>query len=474
MMNPMQTWPQMGLTAYDLEALMPELAQYHALYAPLFQRREQAERCQQYLQGLLSEVDNKSVEAMVLARVGDDENAIRATQHFLGAGAWQDDAILERHRQQVGKELGDPQEGLLICDGSDFPKQGQGSAGVKRQWCGQLGKTANCQAGVFWAYASPAGCTLVDHRLYLPREWIEDEALAHRRTRCGVPADLAFASKPQLALQMLETILQEGSLPARWVLADEAFSGSPAFLDQIAAWGLHYFAEVALDTRVWRQRPATALPAYSGRGRRPFRERLLEDEPAALKVQQVADHLPACAWSVHTIKEGSKGPLAAELALLRVWDVRDQLPGQPVWLVLRRDLLTRELKAFLSNAPADTPQPILVRLTGMRWPIETCFEDSKQLLGMGQYQCRSWRGWHHHLTLVLLAHFFLLRCQIRLQDKAPRLTLPQVFVLLKAVLPRPSFSPQHVLRIVAYRDRRNLAAARSHWKRRLQQLKLVA
>jgi SRSO17 transposase len=308
---------------------------------------------------------------------------------------------------------------VLVVDGSDFPKQGKESVGVKRQYCGELGKTANCQAGVFLAYASVHGYALLDRRLYLPQDWFGD-ASAERRAACGVPDDVSFTTKPMLALAMIQDVVAAGALPCQWVAGDEAFGDCPALLDGIAALGKWYFAEVAHTTRVWRERPATAVPAWSGRGRKPTKLQVVPDAAPALTVADVAAGLAPTAWQRHTIKEGCQGPLVADFAFVRVVAVRDGLPGPDVWLVLRRSVTDGDLKAFLSNAPADIAVARLVRVSGMRWPIETCFEVGKQALGMGDYEVRSWRGWHHHMTLVLLAMGFLVRLQGRFEKTLPR------------------------------------------------------
>jgi hypothetical protein len=154
-------------------------------------------------------------------------------------------------------------------------------------------------------------------------------------------------------------------------------------------------------------------PAVAGRGRRPQRARLVDDAPAARTVLDVAAALPTEAWTRQTIKEGSQGPMVVECATLRVVAVRDTWPGPDVWLVLRRHRETGELKTSLCHAPVETPLDTLVRMSGMRWPIATCCEESKQLLGMGDDEVRSWAGWHHHMTLVILAHFFVVRMSLR-------------------------------------------------------------
>ena len=465
-----ETAPNLDLTPQDLDGLMGEVQEYQAMYRPLYQRREQREKSEHYLYGLLSpEIKDKAIEPMMLELEGDNQNEIRAMQHFISEGAWDDDAVLARHWQEASKDLGD-EEGVFTLDGSDFAKQGDESVGVKRQWCGELGKTANCQAGVFLGYASQKGYTLLHRRLYLPEEWVKDEAYAERRQKCGVPKEVTFQTKPDLGLEMLEAVCQAGTLPGRWLACDEAFGRSTMFLDQVADLGLWYYAEVPHDTCVWLERPATYLPTWSGRGRKPTRLRLVAGTPDPQAVDEMAASLPAEQWSRHTIKEGSKGPLVADFAMLRVVAVRNHLPGPDVWLVFRRALSTGELKVYLSNAPLETSQCTLIRLSGMRWPIETSFEDGKQLVGMGDYQVRSWIGWHHHMTMCILAHFFLVRLRIRLGDKAPALTLPQVKLLLTGLLPKREFDREWVLEVLGYRQRRNHAAYLSHRKCRLDTL----
>src|SRR6266849_1148441 len=419
MMDLIETAPKMELAIQDIEHLVEALRDSHALYSPLLQRREQREAAYTYLQGLLAELPRKSIEPLVLALEGVHPHAVRAMQAFISEGAWNDGALLLQHWKEVEKDLGED-DGVLMVDGSDFPKQGVHSAGVKRQYCGELGKRANCQAGVFIGYASAQGYTVLDRRLYVPTEWLTDNVYAERRRQCGMPAEITFKTKPELAQAMLTAIVQTQALRCRWVVADEAFGGNPGFLDGVAGLGLWYFAEVPHTTRVWDERPATHVPPWRGRGRRPQRERLVEGAPAARTVLEVAAVLPAEAWTRQTIKEGSQGPMVAEFATLRVVAVRDALPGPDVWLVLRRHVETGELKTYLCNAPIEVAVETHVRMSGLRWPFVTCFEDSRLLLGMGSYEIRSWTGWHHHMTLVILAHFSVVRMSLRLKKKPPR------------------------------------------------------
>ena len=377
-----ETTPKMDLAIQDIAHLVEEWRAYHAIYSPLFQRREQREAAHSYLQGLLATLPRKSIEPMVLAVDGVAPKAVRAMQSFISEGQWNDERLIQQHWKEVETDLG-AAAGVLMVDGSDCPQQGGHSVGVKRQDCGELGKRANCQAGVFVGYVSSQGYTVLDRRLYVPTEWLTDDAYAARRRQCGLPAATTFKTKPELAQEMRAAVVHSQVLRCRWVVADEAFGGNPGFLDGVAGLGLWYFTEVPHTTRVWQERPATHLPPRRRRGRRPQRERLVEGAPKARPVLEVAGTLPAEAWTRQTIKEGSQGPMIAEFAAVRGVAVRDTLPGPEGWLVRRRHVETQELKSYLCNAPVDTALETLVHMSGMRWPIETCFEDSKQLLGMG-------------------------------------------------------------------------------------------
>ena len=411
-----ETAPHLVLTAADMADLRQDLAAYHVLYAPLFQRREQREQSRFYLAGLLSDERRKSVERMVLHQRGADRNAVRTAQMFVGQGRWADAPLLQRHWSEVAQSLGDA-EGVLIVDGSDFRKQGRESVGVARQYCGELGKKANCQAGVFLAYASAAGATLVHRELYLPRPWVEAAAWAPRRQRCGVPETISFQTKPQIAAALVSEVIEAGSLPVRWVTCDEGYGCDTHFLDRLAALGLGYCAEVPHSTRVWPTRPQMCVPPAPVTGRPPTRLRLAPGAPRSQAVKDVAAQLPAGAWQHMQLKEGSQGPLCADFAALRVVASRRAQPGPDVWLLLRRQARTAQLKTYLIQGPADMTLAQLVWLAAMRWPIETCFQEGKQLLGLGDYEGRSWTGWHHHMTLCLLAHFFLVRQKLRLKKK---------------------------------------------------------
>ncbi len=407
--------PELNLVPPDVEALAEELVAYHAEFAPLFRRAEQRHWALAYLQGQLLHLERKSIEPMALALTGGN---VQALQQFISQGAWDDHRLLEHHQHLVAQTLGDAATGVLILDGCDFPKQGRHSVGVARQWCGALGKVANCQASVVAAYASARGYTLVDRRLFLPEAWFGE---AHRQLRaaCGVPDDLTFQTHTALAWEIVQRIQARQVLPFDWVLCDEGFGKDPVFLDRLAAANLCYLAEVPHSTRVWLTRPPTMVPPPTGKkGRPPSKERLAPDAPPPLRVDAIAAQVPPAAWGRYQLKEGAKGPMVAEFAVLRSVVVRDGMPGAASWLVLRRSVdERRELKTYLSNAPATTPRSTLVVKSGMRWPVEAGIEESKGECGLDHYEVRGWVGWHHHTALTFLAHHFLVRQRCRLGKK---------------------------------------------------------
>jgi SRSO17 transposase len=427
------------VTAQDVEACAEEFAAYHAHFAPFYARREQRAWAEIYLRGLLvADVPRKNVEAIALRLCGAGAHArrtVRALQQFLGEGAWDDAALLAEHQRLVAETLGED-DGVLLVDGSDVAKQGTHSVGVARQWCGSTGKKDNCQAGVYLGYASRKGYTLLDRRLYLHETWFAEDH-RERWKACAIPDDVPFQTKPHLAATMVEGVMQAHRLRARWLACDEGYGQDPVFLDRVAACGLWYMAEVPKATHVWplvepatgeeRARPTLWVPPQvaSRKGPVPTTPRLHPQSPPAGAVAQIAAQLPSTAWHRYRLLEGSKGPLVADFAALRAVAVRDRLPGPEVWLLLRRPLPPgesgpeedRELKYYLSCAPSETPLAALVRVSGFRWPIEACFAEGNEEVGLDHYETRFWRGWHHHMTLVILAHHFLVRMQARLHQR---------------------------------------------------------
>jgi SRSO17 transposase len=409
--------PSSGLALGDIDAISDELKTYHRLFHTVFQRREQRYWSLVYLCGQLSDLERKTIEPMVLALLGPEPNAVRAVEHFISQGAWETRALIQRYQEVVAEWLGDPL-GVVIIDGSGFPKQGHDSAGVAHQYCGALGKVANCQEGVFAVYVSPRGYAFVDMRLYVHEDWF-DEAYRERWKKCGIPADLPFRTESQLALDMVRELVTRGQMPFQWVTFDEHFGESPSLLDEIDVLGKWYMAEVPSNTRVWLRTPRVEPPGPGLLGRPRTRPRLAKNAPRARELRDVAASLPQSAWTRYTFKEGSKGPMVAEFVFLRVTAVRDKLPGPRVWAVFRRSLEPQpELKFYLSNAPCTCAHYELAQVCGLRWPVETTLEEGKGEVGLDHYETRTWLGWHHHMAHTFLAHLFLMRLRLVFKKNA--------------------------------------------------------
>jgi SRSO17 transposase len=250
---------------------------------------------------------------------------------------------------------------------------------------------------VYLGYASRKGYSLIEGQLFMPDEWF-DEAHAERLRACGVPKDLVYQTKPEIGLKLLQKAAQRGTLPFLWVAADELYGDSPAFRDGVAALGKWYFTEIKSNTSVWRARPEVHIPERKeGRGRPPTRLRLCHPSDRPVQVNELAAGIPKEDWTRATIKEGSKGPIVCDFAFLRLIESRKNLPGPEVWLIIRRNLEDPSvIKYYFSNAPAETPVIEFVRISGMRWPIESIFEEAKGEVGFDHYEMRSWLGWHHH------------------------------------------------------------------------------
>jgi SRSO17 transposase len=290
---------------------------------------------------------------------------------------------------------------------------------------------------------------------------------------------LQFLSKPELGWSMLRPLIETNRVPFGWIAMDEGYGVSTPLLDRLAAANRRYFAEIPRSTHVWRRRPRVVRPGESAptaTGARPrTRTHLAEGAPATHRVEEIAKRLPAKSWQAFIIHEGSKGPLAVEIAAVRVVTVTDGLPGRDEWLVIRRPSARAPLKDwkfYRSNAAADVPVKTLARLTAWRWPVETTIEECKQELGWDHYEVRGWTGWHHHTTMTILSHGFLVKLRVEMGEKAPALTISQVRRLLQVVLPRREWTEAEILAEIRRLQERNHAAYRSHRKRQLRVIRL--
>ncbi len=396
------------------ERVADAFATFHQHFAPFFGRKEAQRRSEQYLRGLLVQhADRRNAENLVEAVPGATP---RALQRFLTEAAWSTAPVINALQQYLAPCLSAP-DGVFVIDESGFPKQGTHSVGVAPQYCGALGKVANCQMGVFLAYVSARGHALIDAHLFLPRVWTDDP---ERCKRAGVPKQVTYASKADLGLQLLRQARLRGHLQAEWVTADEWYGRGAEFRDELDKDNWRYVLQVPLDLEVFTQPAQLERGQRNGRGRKRRRPRLAENSPRPQPVGTVLAQWDEAAWTTLTVGEGAQGPLTYQFAALRVWESRDGLPGRACWLVLRRNQDGSEGRCYLSNAPADTGLGTLRRVCSRRWPIETEFQIEKGEVGMDEYEVRRWRGWHHHMVLSLLAGAFLLTLQQEWGEKRCR------------------------------------------------------
>jgi SRSO17 transposase len=388
-----------------------------------------------YCAGLLLPGDRKSVEPMA-ARLqpGRVQAAHQSLHHFVAKAEWSDDAVLAAVRARVLPIM--EQHGrirALIVDDTGMPKKGAHSVGVARQYCGQLGKQDNCQVAVSLSAANDHASLPLAYRLYLPQAWIDDPA---RRAKAGVPADIVFQTKPRIALDQLGAAVASG-IDAEVVLADAGYGNDTEFRDGITQLGLAYAVGIQSSTSVWPpgMEPLPPKP-WSGRGR-PTSAIRRDADHQPVSVKQLALGLPKRAWRKVTWREGSNTDLASRFAAVRVRPAHrdyERAMGRPEeWCVIEWPIDEPEpTKYFLSTLPARISRRGLVHAIKQRWRIERDYQDLKQELGLGHYEGRGWRGFHHHATLCIAAYGFLISERGAIPPSAQR----NVFFIEKPGLPR--------------------------------------
>ncbi len=339
---------------------------------PHFSRREAKERAMEYIGALLSPAERKN--AWQLAEIAGDSNPY-GLQNLLGRAEWDQDSVRDELRGYVVEHLG-ASDGMLVLDEASFPKKGTKSVGVARQYCGSLGKRENCQVGVLLSYAGPKGHAFIDRELYLPKEWVQD---SQRLREAGVPESVQFRTKPEIGRRMLERAL-DADVPGGWVSADEVYGGD-------------YKLRSALEDRLQRYVLGVASNQYVWSG------------CYQLRVDELIRELPQDAWQRLSCGEGSKGPRHYDWVAARL---NCPIEGWERWALARRSLSDpTDLAYYLAFVPAGTALEEVVRAAGRRWTIEEAIEQAKGEVGLDEYEVRSWRGWHRHITLSMLAHAYL-------------------------------------------------------------------
>jgi SRSO17 transposase len=409
--------PKFDLDRSDVEDFLGILKGFHYEFRDCFAREEGRNNFFYYTVGQFSQMERKSIEPMALNIEGAK---VRAVQRFISEATWDDEKIMYIYRCMVNNDMGE-KDGVLIIDESGFKKKGNDSAGVFKQYCGNIGKVDNCQVGVFAAYASSQGYALLDKALFVPEAWFTED-YEERRDKCRFPLDLTFKTKPQLASQMVEGIIEEDIIPVKYIVADSIYGHSSEFIEQVEQYtGKIYFFGVPSDTRCWLRMPVTTEKEYRYRGETRHNTVLKTGEKQPLSLMELAQSINDFFWYRRKVSEGTKGPIEYEFSKRRVVIAKDGLPTKEKWLVIKRTIGPKpSYSFFISNAPISSRLALFVWLSGVRWPIEQCFEEGKSELGMDHYEVRKYLGWNHHMLISMLSHFFLWHLKIRLGKKSTR------------------------------------------------------
>jgi SRSO17 transposase len=404
--------PWVTLTEEDVQRMAEELVKFHQEFHDCFGRIEHHRLGLAYLSGLMSNMKAKSVEPVALEFLGEED--VRSLQRFMKDYLWDHETMEAKNQVLLSPWIADP-GGMINVDSSEFIKKGKESVGVARQYCGAIGKVENCQSGVFVGYSSKKGYGLLTGRLYLPEIWFSPD-YARRRKDNLVPEDLTFQTKLDIALGLIQQVVQSKLFPAQWIGCDATFGSDIHFLQSLPKQ-YYYFADVRSNTQVFLKKPKVTLPPYSGRGRKPKRLQLSLGQPQPQTVTEIA-RSGKCHWTPVILAEGAKGPIVAKVARLRVYLSRDGLPQDAsVWLFIR-STPDGKIKFSFSNAPIDMPLTEMCKASIMRWPIEQCFEEGKGQLGMDHYEHRSWPAWHRHMIYVFLGLHFMLRLRIQFKKNS--------------------------------------------------------
>lgn len=376
----------------QLQGMLTRLAEFVKPFAACLVRSKQRTLAQRYVAGLLSHVERKNVESIAYHHDQDRQ----MLQKFIGQYGWDHRPLITELVRQVAVELG-RSDAVLVFDPSAFPKKGSESVGVQRQWCGRLGKVDNCQVGVYLAYASAEEHALVDTRLYLPKSWARSKK---RRAKVGVPVGARFRTRHELALEMLDA--HGATLPHGWVAGDDEMGKNPEFRGQLQVRGERYLLAVPSNTLI-RDLEAEPPPP-SARGRRP--------KPPWVRVDRWCAALAKTGWTTIDVRDGERGPVVIEATKIRVRAKTAPGDGFDEILVVVRERQgdgTLKHDYYLSNAPCETPLVEFARVCKAEHRVEECLQRAKSESGLADYEVRTWRGWHHHQALSLVATWFLTR-----------------------------------------------------------------
>jgi SRSO17 transposase len=419
--------------------------------------RSVALQAQIYLQGLM-QASRKNMERMEEVVPGCNYQSL---QHFISDSEWETRAVLDQVAREADRHLGGSENSCILIDETSFQKKGENSVGVDRQWSGRLGKVDNCQVAVFASLTQGVYSTLIDTRLYLPQKWIQDP---ERCRAAGVPeSEVVFKSKADLAFEMVMQARQNG-VRFHWVGVDGGYGKEPAFLRRLEDHGEVFVADVHKDQQIYMEDPAPCVPEKKGRGKKPT---LLQAQSASQRVDAWAAAQPPERWQKVTVRPGTKGEVRVEALHSRVWlwDGREEKARFWHVVVIREVSSPETIKYVLSNAPAETSLERLVQMQRQRFWIERSFEDGKSESGLADYQVRSWRAWHHHMALVMMAMLFMLEEKLAHKQSHPLLSCSDIEVLLAHFLPRRDVTVEEVVRQMEARHQARQKAIESAYRR---------
>jgi SRSO17 transposase len=448
------------LSVKDIQGSLGKLQVFQQQYIQHFKTktRDMSTQSYHYIQGKLL---NKGTGNMCTyaKEVKDCNN--QSLQHFISNSPWDHRPVIDHIQQDVIAAIGDPNHGSIHVDECCIPKQGKHSVGAAHQYCGRLGKTANCQVGVFLGYTKDSYRTLIDERLYLPQEWISDQK---RRKECGVPEQISFKKKTELAWEMIEEAIAK-KIPFGWIGMDCLYGRSSWLRNNIDQMKKIYCADIPCDQRVWLQKPTVGIPPKKkGRGRKPTRKQVLDGE--SFRVDELKDRVASEEWERVFIRDTERRELWANMLFLRVYPCEENdLPGKECWLIIRVDPESSIVKYQLSNAPRKTSNDRLAEMSGSRYWIERTFEDGKGIAGLADYQIRSWMGWHHHMTMTMLAMLYLMVLSIDLGKKVDFLTVQDVKEIFEVIMPKREVTNEELLTLLYEKHKRRLSARKSHHRR---------
>jgi SRSO17 transposase len=408
-----------------------EFAKYVSALAQTLEHADRVGPLGDYCRGLMLSGDRKSVEpmaALVAPRKASAKH--QSMHHFVAKAEWNDAALLGAVRRQVLPALGAIE--AWIVDDTGYPKKGKHSVGVTRQYCGQLGKQDNCQVAVSVSVANERSSLPIGYQLYLPQDWAQDAA---RRKRAEVPAAIGFASKSKIALEQLRAA-RNAKIPAGVVLADAGYGNDTDFRLGISALGLTYAVGIQGSTTLWSEGHQPLPPrGHWGRGR-PGTHLRRNRTHQPIDANSLALELPGSAWRRIEWREGTQGAMASRFARVRVRAAHRDRVYPEEWLVIEWPLgETEPTKYWLATLPQSIAFKELVRLIKLRWRIERDYQELKQELGLGHYEGRNWRGFHHHASLTIAAYGFLMRT--RLTGRTKKNSAPRAIEPMLRLPPRP-------------------------------------